>query len=43
MPTPAISEGNDDVTYRDSVWTYVVPITATNPKNTKTITSPSPR
>ena len=26
-----------------SVWTYAVPITATRPKNTKTITSPRPR
>ena len=26
-----------------SVWTYVVPTTATSPKNTKTITSPRPR
>ena len=39
MPTAAYSAAHSQV----SVWTYVVPITATRPKKTKTITSPSPR
>ena len=37
MPMPAYTAPGS----HDSVWTYVVPITATSPKNTKTITSPS--
>ncbi len=38
-PTPAYNAGQSN----DSDWTYVVPTTATSPKNTNTITSPSPR
>ena len=37
IPTAAYSAAHSHV----SVWTYVVPITATRPKKTKTITSPS--
>ena len=38
MPTAAHRAASSNV----SVWTYVVPTTATSPKNTKTMTSPSP-
>ena len=39
MPTAAYSAAHSKV----SVWTYVVPTTATRPKKTKTMTSPRPR